>query len=784
MHICKVEVDNFKSHVHSVVEFKTGTNAISGPNWAGKTSLVQAVGLALFDYCGSRVKDYIRAGEREAAIRVTLVSSLDEREYQVTRRLRSSGATIEWSVSDPELGQTLVSGEADVKPWLCDHLGLRTDVSLHDLFEYVVGTPQGEMTSAFTERAGRAQRFNALLRIEEYRTAFENLLKAVNHLKDQISDARASVTRLEGETVELPEVEKQCEALMTEIGTLEEEIQALESQVADLRAQSQGYEAIKAQLDILDKKIGRLKRWLAVRNNGLANARHNLIMAEKAEMRLVENAPGHRAYEAAESELTHLRHLRAEKYALVKQRDEFQVIRIRMEAEINGLRSRLTDIESTEAEAVRLTLRVQEQQQREQVVRHAEEQLNELQADLRVAKGGRKLSGDGLCPFLKETCRNLDGSGRTLTQFFDARLLELEEAVSGAQSALTARQRELAALGEAPNDPRTLLAVAQHDVESRPEVERQMNSKAGALASLDTKIRDYDAKLEPLKDVESDIERWEEVRRKNTAAHNAWLIDEATAAQVATYRDAVGRLEASLNCINRMSVAREAQHADVTRGYDAEAHTRLLAELDTAKTTQAAKTAAREEKQRQKEGMDARVNLLRHKQEELNAVRAVYERLLAVQKHLEFIRKAIRDAGPHVNELLVQRISDDAQILFRGFIGDPTLGLRWESDYEIVLMKDGRERGLAPAAGSERVAAVLAIRLALMQHMGEIRLVFFDEPTIHLDETRREYLVQQLMGLRFFHQLFVISHDDTFEKDTDYVVRVESQNGRSIVTTP
>src|SRR5207248_2399293 len=132
--------------------------------------------------------------------------------------------------------------------------------------------------------------------------------------------------------------------------------------------------------------------------------------------------------------------------------------------------------------------------------------------------------------------------------------------------------------------------------------------------------------------------------------------------------------------------------------------------------------------------------------QELKTVRAEHARLTTDHRHLTEIRKAIRQAGPRVNEVLVQRISQAAERLFQSLIGDTQVGLQWTPDYEILLTRDGYETTLHTAAGSERVAASLAVRLALLQSLGEIRIAFFDEPTIHLDDIRREKLVQQLLA--------------------------------------
>jgi hypothetical protein len=46
---------------------------------------------------------------------------------------------------------------------------------------------------------------------------------------------------------------------------------------------------------------------------------------------------------------------------------------------------------------------------------------------------------------------------------------------------------------------------------------------------------------------------------------------------------------------------------------------------------------------------------------------------------------------------------------------------------------------------------------------------------------RRDNLAEQILDVKGFSQLFVISHDDTFEQDTDHVVRVVKDDGSSRV---
>ena len=73
------------------------------------------------------------------------------------------------------------------------------------------------------------------------------------------------------------------------------------------------------------------------------------------------------------------------------------------------------------------------------------------------------------------------------------------------------------------------------------------------------------------------------------------------------------------------------------------------------------------------------------------------------------------------------------------------------------------------------MAAALSVRLALLKQLTDIRIAFFDEPTTNMDAERRENLAQQISRITHFDQLFVISHDDTFEGYVDNVISIGEQ---------
>ena len=79
------------------------------------------------------------------------------------------------------------------------------------------------------------------------------------------------------------------------------------------------------------------------------------------------------------------------------------------------------------------------------------------------------------------------------------------------------------------------------------------------------------------------------------------------------------------------------------------------------------------------------------------------------------------------------------------------------------------------------MSAALAVRLAVLKILTSSDVVFLDEPTQNLDESRREHLAQEILRIKDFRQMVIISHDDTFNASLENVIEVEKLNGESKV---
>ena len=90
MLIHSLALENFKSYARATIEFSPGTNAIIGSNGSGKTTILEAIGFALFNHRPGKLTSFVREGRQMASVAVDFRSDYDERAYQIVRRCGSS----------------------------------------------------------------------------------------------------------------------------------------------------------------------------------------------------------------------------------------------------------------------------------------------------------------------------------------------------------------------------------------------------------------------------------------------------------------------------------------------------------------------------------------------------------------------------------------------------------------------------------------------------------------------------------------------------------------------
>jgi len=118
---------------------------------------------------------------------------------------------------------------------------IRSEEELPSLFENAIGVPQGTFTTAFLEAArNRRIIFDNILKVEEYKTAFDNLLPVLNAIKKTIEEMEREIIPLQTRTEKYPELKVEKESLQIEIEGLKKDIDELNQRILALAVKKKG----------------------------------------------------------------------------------------------------------------------------------------------------------------------------------------------------------------------------------------------------------------------------------------------------------------------------------------------------------------------------------------------------------------------------------------------------------------------------------------------------------------------------------------------------------------
>jgi len=301
MWINSVELRNIKSYRDCEVPFRYGVNGISGENGAGKTTILESIGFALFDHLPYNKKDFLRRGEKAGEVRVHVVAP-DELEYVIARSVKG-----DYRVESQVRG--LAVGKVDVQDWIVENLfgGAITSDDLSPIFENAVGVPQGTFTSSFLAPPGaRKKVFDSILRVDEYRTAFDNLNDVSKIVKTEIEDMEKRHHEMKGRTAKYTVLKERFEHGKIAVSKIKEEIVGLERELAQLQLKKDDLSKKKEQSDSTRKEVEKLERDVTELGKHLATAKKDLEEAADAKNILDETEDAKGRYLESKDKLKEL----------------------------------------------------------------------------------------------------------------------------------------------------------------------------------------------------------------------------------------------------------------------------------------------------------------------------------------------------------------------------------------------------------------------------------------------------------------------------------------------
>ena len=575
------------------------------------------------------------------------------------------------------------------------------------------------------KREQLTQAKSELTRLQTDQTKFSQEIARLQPLAQQASALAASETRQHSETTNLAK-------LRAELARDAEMITALESggvcpllteKCLNLKPGEALDKRFKSSLEMRRKEIARLEKSTVA------------LTAELKKLR------------TAEAEITRLPKLQEELTKLTAAAQQQQILVTKLTAE-----SAQTNVVS-DAE-----------------IKQLQQQRQELETQLRQARAAQTKFSQG--EVLRREIEGIKAEGETKRNEREA-LNQKLGALGEVANQLTEAETRLHEI----NDPRGRAAALKQIIKREGEWQKAQEKFAAQGQDISAQHDKINLALNAFATLDVSFAAASVARSTNEQAYQAFIVNEKTAATAQTrtaeaksLAEELARAESNPNAVTAQLVALEEKYDPAEHQQSLQVFQQLR-ERATQIATQLTHTREQHEK------LSSQVTYLNEVREKRKADLAVSEKLSTLRETTDFIRETLQKAAPYITEAYLHSISIEANQLFRDISGRFDCTLKWSNDYEITLEEKGHQRPFANLSGGEQMAAALAVRLALLKEFSDnLSLAFFDEPTTNMDEERRRNLAQQIGRITGFRQLFVISHDDSFENFTDQVVLLGERN--------
>lgn len=584
----------------------------------------------------------------------------------------------------------------------------------------------------------------------------ETQLTKLNLQLENLTQAAAEIEQLQPLVVQQVELEQQQSAITDQLNQLQAvklERQSLSRQITKLQAEQakltqeivriQALEADVSQITDLEQKRDRLQEQLS---------RVEAAKQFEAELRqLVSDGEsrGDRHQLQAEDTIDALRKvLQASPLAAAQLALETIEAGIELNTElINSLWKILADL-SEQISAPKL-----------------QQQLHQLKNKLDAAYQSRaELSGLAAKQAQQESLQiEINQSTDRLTEL--TQQLATEPELQQKRSHLSTSLTNLA-------DPRGRSQLLARDLQQRPNLINQRSAIAEQCSRIQALINQFNDQLNEFADLEAQIEQQKRNRQDHQPAYLIYLQYQNDANQLRKLEPELQTATVQLQELQAEQNNIQTESDRLLKDYDLT----LWQQVETAyshRRSQADQLSGGLPQQRKRlMEISTQIATLQGIAEKRDRAAEELQQTEKVKRFISFARKVYKEAGPRITERYVQNISHEADRLFRELINRPNVALEWTKDYEIIVQEGAHNRRFINLSGGEQMCAALAVRLALLRVLADIDIAFFDEPTTNMDRPRRESLAEAIANIKTFRQLFVISHDDTFEKFTENVILV------------
>lgn len=336
---------------------------------------------------------------------------------------------------------------------------------------------------------------------------------------------------------------------------------------------------------------------------------------------------------------------------------------------------------------------------------------------------------------------------------------------------ITETQTALAVL----ENPQGRCLVLERSRQQQPAIQKRYGEMQAAQSGIQKQIEELETQLQVFAELETAIAVQTEAKQSHQTGYLQYLQHERAAQDETRLRQELNTAQQALTHLQQTREQLQVELDQAQVAFDPQKAQQVDTIYQDVRSQHDLLAGSLPQQQQLLSELNRQINDLKALAQKRDKALEERKKRDRTKRFINFARKAYKEAGPRITERYVQQISREGDRLFRELLNRPNVALSWTRDYEILVQEGPNSRRFVNLSGGEQMCAALAIRLALLKVLADIDIAFFDEPTTNMDRPRRESLAEAIARIRSFNQLFVISHDDTFEKVTENVIVVERE---------
>ena len=326
------------------------------------------------------------------------------------------------------------------------------------------------------------------------------------------------------------------------------------------------------------------------------------------------------------------------------------------------------------------------------------------------------------------------------------------------------------------NNPKGRWQLLQKTLQQQASVNKQHAEVVTQQAAVKEEEAALIQKLQTFSALDAQLKAQQSAKQTHQAGYLLYLQNQQAAQQVDSVTAETKAAAQALAQLQTQSSELDAQIKTLTANFEPEAFAALDQQFSEV-NSQADQLRGSLPQQRQRfTELETQIKGLEATAQKRDQAKEDLKQRDRIKRFVTYARKVYKAAGPRITERYVHNISREADRLFRELLNRQNVALTWSADYEITVQEGPHTRRFINLSGGEQMCAALAVRLALLKVLADIDIAFFDEPTTNMDRPRRVGLAEAIARIKSFNQLFVISHDDTFEQVTETVITVTRDN--------